>query len=127
MFSSSGCFIGLKITLSAIFRSTELDRLSGCTEAQLLLTFFALHIHVTSPSPYCALIFKPSFRFMHIFQFPLMWHPSRIFLGIVLFSFSKHLVPSQSISCPNYKHHYNNNSEVIKYPETHTQTIFRTS
>ena len=29
MFSSSGCFIGLKNTLSAIFRSTKLDRLSG--------------------------------------------------------------------------------------------------
>ena len=30
MFLASSCFIGLKNALSAIFRSTKLDRLSGC-------------------------------------------------------------------------------------------------
>ena len=47
------------------------------------------------PSPYWALIFNPSFKFMHLSLLPLMWQPSRIFLDIFLFSFSKHSIVSQ--------------------------------
>ena len=57
MFLSSGSFAGFKkYTLSAIFWSTKLDRLPGCTEGRLLVTFFPSCVFVSPPCP-CPLPF----------------------------------------------------------------------